>query len=56
MSRTMVREVNKHDTTSEVAYKSGFNNISNFNRIFNRKKLCVPKEFREAYTLADKII
>ena len=37
-------------TIAEIAYKCGFNNISNFNRLFKRKKLCVPKEFREAYT------
>ncbi|MBS1745018.1 MAG: helix-turn-helix domain-containing protein [Bacteroidetes bacterium] len=40
------------DTTNnitEVGYKCGFNNISNFNRIFRKKKGCTPKEFREAY-------
>ena len=37
-------------TIAEIAYKCGFNNISNFNRIFKRKKLCIPKEFRETYT------
>ena len=41
------------DTTQnidEVAYKSGFNNMSNFNRIFKKKKDCTPKEFGRAYT------
>ncbi|MBP1652490.1 MAG: transcriptional regulator, AraC family, partial [Bacteroidetes bacterium] len=37
-------------TISEIAYKSGFNNISNFNRIFKKKKGCTPKEFRQEYT------
>lgn len=40
------------DTThsvTEVAYKCGFNNMSNFNRIFKKKKDCTPKEFRQAY-------
>ncbi|WP_240049534.1 AraC family transcriptional regulator [Mucilaginibacter psychrotolerans] len=37
-------------TIAEIAYKCGFNNISNFNRIFKRKKFCIPKEFRETYT------
>lgn len=37
-------------SVTEVAYKCGFNNISNFNRIFKKKKDCTPKEFREAYT------
>ncbi|GEO10587.1 AraC family transcriptional regulator [Segetibacter aerophilus] len=41
------------DTThsiTEVAYKCGFNNMSNFNRIFKKKKDCTPKEFRQSYT------
>lgn len=36
-------------TISEVAYRSGFNNLSNFNRIFKKKKDCTPKEFRREY-------
>jgi AraC-like DNA-binding protein len=41
------------DTTqsiAEVAYNSGFNNISNFNRIFKKKKGCTPKDFRESFS------
>ena len=41
------------DTThniTEVGYKCGYNNISNFNRLFRKKKGCTPKEFRDAYT------
>lgn len=38
------------DSIGEVAYKCGFNNISNFNRIFKKKKECTPKEFRDEYT------
>lgn len=34
---------------TEVAYKCGFNNMSNFNRIFKKKKYCTPKEFRQSY-------
>ena len=34
---------------TEVAYKCGFNNISNFNRIFKKKKGCTPKEFRQEF-------
>lgn len=40
------------DTTqsiNEIAYRCGFNNMSNFNRIFKKKKNCTPKEFRLAY-------
>jgi AraC-like DNA-binding protein len=41
------------DTTqsiAEIAYHSGFNNISHFNRIFKKKKNCTPKKFRENYS------
>ena len=40
------------DTTqsvSEIAYRCGFNNMSNFNRIFKKKKHCTPKAYREQY-------
>lgn len=33
----------------EICYQCGFNNVSNFNRIFKKKKLCSPKAFRENY-------
>lgn len=41
------------DTTqsiAEIAYHCGFNNISNFNRIFRKKKGCTPREFRESFS------
>lgn len=34
---------------NEIAYKCGFNNMSNFNRIFKKKKDTTPKEFRNSY-------
>ncbi len=34
---------------SEVCYECGFNNLSNFNRIFKKRKGITPKEFREVY-------
>lgn len=40
------------DTTmsiAEICYDCGFNNVSNFNRIFKRKKGVSPKSFRENY-------
>ena len=36
-------------TSSEICYLCGFNNISNFNRLFRKKKGCSPMEFRENY-------
>ena len=37
------------NTVSEICYECGFNNISNFNRLFKKNKNCSPKEFREMY-------
>ncbi len=41
--------VDSSQTIAEICYDCGFNNLSNFNRIFKRKKDCSPKEFRENY-------
>lgn len=35
---------------SEISIECGFNNFSNFNRIFKHKKGMTPSEFRENYT------
>jgi AraC-like DNA-binding protein len=45
-SRMLIETTN---TIAEIAYKCGFNNISNFNRVYKRKKFCNPKDFRETY-------
>lgn len=42
-------------TSAEICYECGFNNISNFNRLFRKKKGCSPMEFRQNY-LKTKII
>lgn len=41
--------VDTSDTISEVCYSSGFNNVSNFNRLFKKSKGITPKEFRKIY-------
>lgn len=46
------------DTThsiAEISYHCGFNNISNFNRIFKKKKTCTPKEFRENFASGTRV-
>ena len=40
----------------EICYNSGFNNISNFNRIFKKKKGCSPSAFRDNYHKSKIII
>ena len=47
------------DTTNsiaEICYECGFNNLSNFNRIFKKKKDYSPKQFRENYRKTKQII
>ena len=34
---------------AEISYKCGFNNLSNFNRIFKKYKGCSPTEFKDNY-------
>lgn len=36
-------------SVGEICSHSGFNNLSNFNRIFRREKGCSPTEFRDKY-------
>ena len=53
-----IRQMSDNPTQpiSEIAYMSGFNNLSNFNRTFLKKKGCTPKEFRENYAKRKIII
>ena len=41
--------VDSTKSIAEISYSCGFNNLSNFNRIFRKKKGCSPSEFRENY-------
>lgn len=36
-------------SVGEIAYRCGFNNLANFNRIFKHKKKCTPSQFRDKY-------
>jgi AraC-like DNA-binding protein len=36
-------------SVSEICYQCGFNNLSNFNRLFKQKKGYSPTEFRSFY-------
>lgn len=48
--------VDTTNTIAEICYDCGFNNLSNFNRIFKKRKDCSPKEFRENYRKRKLII
>jgi len=41
--------VDSTQSIAEIGFSCGFNNLSNFNRIFRKKKGCSPSEFRENY-------
>lgn len=49
---TLLIETDKN--ISEICYDSGFNNLSNFNRVFKNQKGCTPKEFRMQQKLITK--
>lgn len=48
--------VDSPTSIADICYLCGFNNISNFNRIFKRKKGCSPSAFRENYHKSKIII
>lgn len=41
--------VDTAQSIAEISFNCGFNNLSNFNRIFKKKKDCSPTEFRDNY-------
>jgi AraC-like DNA-binding protein len=47
--------IDTNQPISEIAYNCGFNNISNFNRLFKKKKGCTPKQLRENYTNENRV-
>lgn len=43
------RLIETSDSVAEIGYACGFNNLSNFNRLFKKKKGVPPTEFRKSY-------
>ncbi len=48
--------VDSNESVSVICYACGFNNLSNFNRIFKAKKGMTPREFRHLYKKKKVII
>lgn len=42
--------IESNKSISEICFECGFNNISNFNRIFKKKQGCTPSEFRNNFS------
>lgn len=49
IAEAVCRLIDTTDTISEICYKCGFNNLSNFNRLFKRRKGATPTEYRMKY-------
>jgi len=39
----------KDTSIAEIAYNCGFNNVSNFNRVFKTNKGCTPSEYKKDF-------
>ena len=50
------RLVDTSDSISEICWTTGFNTLSNFNRLFRKRKGCNPTEFREKYQKTKVIV
>lgn len=48
--------IEKDLSIAEIAYKSGFNNIANFNRVFKKSKSCTPSQYREEFSGIKRIL
>lgn len=49
LERASLRLINSDDTVAEICYSSGFNNLSNFNRLFMKRKGVTPLQYRKAF-------
>ncbi|MEI6412570.1 MAG: AraC family transcriptional regulator, partial [Bacteroidota bacterium] len=41
--------LNTDETVNQISFKSGFNNLANFNRLFRKYRSCTPLEYRRRY-------
>lgn len=48
--------IDSTQSIAEIGYSCGFNNLSNFNRVFKKKKGVTPSEFRDNYRKNKTII
>lgn len=48
--------IDSNETVSVICYQCGFNTLTNFNRLFKKRKGCSPTEFREKYAKTKIIV
>ena len=51
-----IRLVEKDNSISEIAFDCGFNNISNFNRVFKKLKKCTPSQYKNEFSGIKRIL
>ncbi len=49
LERASLRLINSDDTVAEICYSTGFNNLSNFNRLFMKRKGMAPLQYRKSF-------
>ncbi|MEG1543695.1 MAG: AraC family transcriptional regulator [Tannerellaceae bacterium] len=50
IAEAVCRLIDTSDTIAEIGYRCGFNNLSNFNRTFKKRKGSTPTAYREKYS------
>lgn len=48
--------IDTNESVSVICYQCGFNTLTNFNRLFKKRKGCSPTEFREKYAKTKVIV
>lgn len=48
--------VDTNEPVSQICFKTGFNTLTNFNRLFKKRKGCSPTDFREKYAKTKVIV
>lgn len=48
--------IDSNEAVSVICYQCGFNTLTNFNRLFKKRKGCSPTEFREKYAKTKIIV
>lgn len=56
VAEAVYRLTDTGESISEICYRCGFNNLSNFNRVFKKRRGTTPSEYREKYSRSRFIV
>ena len=48
--------IDTNEPVSQICFSCGFNTLTNFNRLFKKRKGCSPTDFREKYAKTKVIV